>query len=111
MFKKFCTYFIIIIALRHDLVNLIENKFISMRNFVEFGGNYSPLCFFSFGATKSPKLSFGTFFALKQTRKAILDNIGFLSLVARGWQKSMDIIIKKIKISKLLCFYDAMYLK
>ena len=67
--------------------------------------------FFSFRATKSPKLNLGTFLALKSTLKAILDNLRFLSLATKGWQISMDIIVEKFKISKILSFYGAMLLK
>ena len=67
--------------------------------------------FFSLGATKSPKLNLCTFLALKTTWKTILDNSRFLSLATKGWQISMDIIVEKFKISKILSFNGAMHLK
>ena len=67
--------------------------------------------FFSFRATKSPKLNLGTFLGPKATWKAILDNFRFLSLATKGWQISMNIIVEKFKISKILSFNGAMHLK
>ena len=71
----------------------------------------APPCFFGFGATKSPKLNLGTFLALKTTWKAILTIFRFLSLVARGQQISIYIIVEKIKIFKILSYKGVMHLK
>ena len=69
------------------------------------GGHYGPPRFFSFGATKSPKLNLGTFLALKTTWKAILNIFRSLSLVARGRQISTNSRKKKSKfwVSRVLC--------
>ena len=75
------------------------------------GGHYGPPCFFSFGATKSPKLNLGTFLALKTTWKAILNIFRSLSLVARGWEISIAIILEKFKIFKILSFKGVMHLR
>ena len=75
------------------------------------GGHYGPPCFFSFGATKSPKLNLGTFLALKTTWKAILNIFRSLSLVTRGPKISIAIILEKFKIFKILSFKGVMYLK
>ena len=75
------------------------------------GGIMAPPRFFSFGPTKSPKLNFGTFLALKTTWKAILNISRFLSLVARGQEISIDIIVEKFKIFKILSFKGVMRLK
>ena len=65
------------------------------------GAIMAPLRFFSFGATKSPKLNLGTFLALKITWKDILDNFRLLVLATKGWQISMDNIAEKLRISKV----------
>ena len=39
-----------------------------------------------------------------------MNNFRFLSLAAKGWQISMDIIVEKFKISKILSFNGAMHL-
>ena len=75
------------------------------------GAIMAPPCFFSFGATKSPKLNLGTFFALKTTWKAILNIFRSLSLVVRGQEISIDIIVEKFKIFKILSFKGVMHLK
>ena len=67
--------------------------------------------FFSFRATKSPKMNLCTFLALKTTWKVILDNFRFLSLATKGRQISMDITVEKSKISKISSFNDEMHLK
>ena len=74
------------------------------------GGIMDPILFFSFGDTISQKINFGTFLALKTTWKVILNNFRFLSLSAKGRQISMDIIVEKFKISKILSFNGAMHL-
>ena len=81
------------------------------KDVVTRGSHYAPPCFFSFGATKSPKLNLGTFLALKTTWKAILNIFRSLSLVARGRQFSIDIIVEKFKIFKILSFKGVMHLK
>ena len=68
----------------------------------------APPCFFGFGAAKSTKLNLGTFLALKTTWKAILNIFWSLSLVARGWQISIDIVVETFKI---LSFKGVMHLK
>ena len=75
------------------------------------GAIMAPPYFFGFGATKSPKLNLGTFLTLKTTWKAILNIFRSLSLVARGRQFSIDIIVEKFKIFKILSFKGVMHLK
>ena len=75
------------------------------------GGHYGPPWFFGFGATKSPKLNLGTFLGLKTTWEAILNIFRSLCLVARGRQISIDIIVEKFKIFKILSFKGVMHLK
>merc|ERR1711978_43681 len=58
----------------------------------------APPWFFGFRATKSPKLSLGTFLGLKTTWEAILNIFRSLCLVARRRQISIDIIVEKFKI-------------
>ena len=70
----------------------------------------APPWFFGFGATKNPKLNLGTFLGLKTTWEVILKIFRSLCLVARGWQISMDIIVEKFKIFKILSF-KGMHLK
>ena len=70
-----------------------------------------PPCFFDFGTIKSPKLNLCTFFGTKITWKAILNIFRSLSLVARGRQFSIDIIVEKFKIFKILSFKGVMHLK
>ena len=75
------------------------------------GAIMAPPCFFGSGAAKSTKLNLGTFLALKTTWKAILNIFRSLSLVARGWQISIDVIVEKIKVFKILSFKGVMHLK
>ena len=75
------------------------------------GAIMAPPRFFSFGATKSPKLNLGTFLALKTTWKAILNIFRSLSLVTRGREISIDILVEKFKIFKILSFKGVMHLK
>ena len=75
------------------------------------GAIMAPPCFFGSGASESTKLNLGTFLALKTTWKAILNIFRSLSLVARGRQFSIDIIVEKSKIFKILSFKGVMYLK
>ena len=74
------------------------------------GGIMDPILFFSFGDTISQKINFGTFLALKTTWKVILDNSRFLSLAKKGQQISIDDVVEKFKISKILSFKGAMHL-
>ena len=71
----------------------------------------APPWFFGFGATKCPKLNLGTFLGLKTTWEAILNIFRSLCLVARGRQISIDIIVEKFKIFKILSFKGVMHLK
>ena len=71
----------------------------------------APPCFFGFGATNYPKLNLGTFSALETTWKAILNIFRSLSLVARGQQISIDNIVEKLKVFKILSFMGVMHLK
>ena len=75
------------------------------------GGHYGPPWFFGFGATKCPKMNLGTFLGLKTTWEAILNIFRSLCLVARGRQISIDIIVEKFKIFKILSFKGVMHLK
>ena len=75
------------------------------------GAIMAPPCFFGSWAAKSTKLNLATFLALKTTWKAILNIFRSLSLVARGWQISIDIIVEKFKIFKILSFKGVMHLK
>ena len=75
------------------------------------GAIMAPPWFFGFGATKSPKLNLGTFLGLKTTWEAILNIFRSLCLVARGRQISIDIIVEKFKIFKILSFKGVMHLK
>ena len=75
------------------------------------GGPLWPPLFFSFGATKSPKLKLNTFLALKTTWKAILNIFRSLNLVARGRQISINIIVEKFKIFKISSFKGVMHIK
>ena len=81
------------------------------KDVVTRGGHYGPPWFFGFGATKSPKLNLGTFLGLKTTWEAILNIFRSLCLVARGRQISIDIIVEKFKIFKILSFKGVMHLK
>ena len=71
----------------------------------------APPWFFGSGATKSPKLNLGTFLGLKTTWEAILNIFRSLCLVARGRQISINIIVEKFKIFKILSFKGVMHLK
>ena len=75
------------------------------------GAIMAPPCFFGSGAAKSTKLNLGTFLALKTTWKAILNIFRSLSLVARGREISINIIVEKFKIFKILSFKGVMHLK
>ena len=75
------------------------------------GGIMAPPPFFSFWASKCPKLNLGTFLALKTTGKAILNIFRSLSLVARGQEISIDNIVEKFKIYQILSFKGVMHLK
>ena len=75
------------------------------------GPLWPPPWFFGFGATKSPKLNLGAFLGLKTTWEAILNIFRSLCLVARGRQISIDIIVEKFKIFKILSFKGVMHLK
>ena len=81
------------------------------KDVMDRGGIMAPTCFFSFGATKSPKLNLGTFLGLKTTWEAILNIFRSLCLVARGRQISINIIVEKFKIFKILSFKGVMQLK
>ena len=81
------------------------------KDVVTGGGALWPPWFFGFGATKSPKLNLGTFLGLKTTWEAILTIFRSLCLVARGRQISIDIILEKFKIFKILSFKGVMHLK
>ena len=70
-----------------------------------------PPLFFCFGATKSPKVNLGTFLGLKTTWKAILNIFRSLCLVTRGRQISINFIVEKFKIFKVLSFKGVMHLK
>ena len=75
------------------------------------GPLWPPPWFFGFGATKCPKMNLGTFLGLKTTWEAILNIFRSLCLVARGRQISIDIIVEKFKIFKILSFKGVMHLK
>ena len=75
------------------------------------GGHYGPLMFFSFWATKRPKLKLCTFLALKLTRIAILNSFRLLSVATRVRQILVDIIVETFKIFKILSFKGVMHLK
>ena len=100
----------------NSLMELTIHDFVSLTLFYPGSGmtllpKGGGLCFFGFGSTKSPKLNLGTFLALKTTWKAILNIFGSLSLVARGWQILVDIIVEKFKIFKILSFEGVMHIK
>ena len=75
------------------------------------GGHYGPHLVFQLWGYQKPKIEPWHIFGTKNNLNAILDNFRFLSLATKGWQISMDIIVEKFKISKILSFNGAMHLR
>ena len=83
-------------------INPIQNR-LWKNNVDQRGGPLWIHSFFSFGATKSPKLNLETFLALRKTWKVSFDNFRFLSFTTRGLQISINNLVEKLWIPIVDC--------
>ena len=102
----------------HNVVQALSENFMSKEKkknpaklFLTLSRPYRPHLVFQLWGCQTPQTEPWHIFGTKNNLKSHLDNSRFLSLAAKGWQISMDIIVEKFKISKILSFKGAMHLK